>query len=180
MTFHKTTYYIITLVVIIMVFLSMIIYHHHSNTNDEIIIQNDKSINACDHVNTTPIKLPIKNIILKSTNNDNISFTVEIANTPDSRQIGLMCRETLKIEQGMLFIFNDSKIRSFWMKNTLIPLDIIFIDENLNIINIHKNTTPLLENIVYKSDLPAKYVLELNGGVADAYNLDSSTKLIIN
>jgi len=155
------------------IFFIILITSYHYNHTSTISIP---TVPSCQQSN---IKLQEK-LITITTNNNNVVFTVEIADNTDSRRTGLMCRETLKDDKGMLFIFDDSQIRSFWMKNTLIPLDIIFIDENFNIINIYHNTTPLLENIFYTSDSPAKYVLELNGGVAEVYNFDSSSKLIIN
>ena len=95
-------------------------------------------------------------------------FDVEIADTPESRMQGLMFREYLDKDKGMLFIFDDEAERSFWMKNTKIPLDIIFIDANKNIINI-LTAKPCTEEIcdTYDSEQPAKYVLEINAREAD-------------
>ena len=169
MTNTKLIYVLITSGIF---FLILIIFYSYSHK----AVISAPTVSPCEQSVT---KLQEK-LITITTNNNNIIFTVEIADTNNSRQIGLMCRKTLKDEKGMLFIFDDSQIRSFWMKNTLIPLDIIFIDKDFNIINIYHNTTPLLENIFYTSDSPAKYVLEVNGGVAETYNYDSSSRLIIN
>jgi uncharacterized protein len=90
---------------------------------------------------------------------------VEICQTPRQRQIGMMCREHIDPDHGMLFIFRDMKRRSFWMKNTLIPLDIIYIDDEGRIVAIEENATPL--SLQGRSPLePAKYVLEIGGGQA--------------
>lgn len=63
-------------------------------------------------------------------------FTVELARTPEEQQQGLMFRETLDEEYGMLFIFSVSKLHSFWMKNTLIPLDMVWIDDQLKVVQV--------------------------------------------
>ncbi len=69
-------------------------------------------------------------------------YDIELADTPYERQTGLMYRTEMNSNNGMLFIFEDSAIRSFYMKNTLISLDLIFLNESLEIISIYKNTTP--------------------------------------
>lgn len=97
---------------------------------------------------------------------DNINVKVEIAKTIEERQNGLMNRNFLEENEGMLFIFDDFKERSFWMKNTLISLDMIFIDKNLKITKILE-ADPCKEDPcdLYKGD--AMYVLEVNKGFCD-------------
>ena len=91
-------------------------------------------------------------------------FTVELAASPEERQIGLMHRTELAPDGGMIFDFGDEPILiAMWMKNTLIPLDMAFLDEDGKIINIAENTTPMsLESI--PSNGPAVGVLEVSGG----------------
>lgn len=103
---------------------------------------------------------------------------VEIADTELERETGLMNRESLQENSGMLFVYPDSEIRSFWMKNTLIPLDIIFIDENLEIVDI-KNALPCYSEpcALYTSSLPAKYVLEVNSGFSEENNISIGEKV---
>ena len=175
MTFNKKTIYITLTILALLLSTTTIYYYTH-----EITPTYSNTTSFCQQLAENTTDLTTKDIVIQTTDNNDIIFTVEIADTNHSRQTGLMCRKTLSKEQGMLFIFDDSKIRSFWMKNTLIPLDIIFIDENFDIINIHNNAIPLLEDTSYQSDLPAKYVLELKGGMSEAYNFNSSSKLIIN
>jgi uncharacterized protein len=92
-------------------------------------------------------------------------FDVEIVDTPESRQIGLMNRENLGDDEGMLFIFDSEGVYPFWMKNTLIPLDIIWINSEKEIVFIHENAEPLsLASI--NPGKNALYVLEINGGFA--------------
>ncbi len=95
---------------------------------------------------------------------------IEKADNDMERNFGMMYRKSMPDTQGMLFLFDESKQQSFWMKNTLIPLDIIFIDEEKKINTIHENTTPLsLESL--PSDGDAKYVLEVRGGFCQQYGV---------
>lgn len=110
-------------------------------------------------------------------------FFVELARTPEERQNGLMFREWLENDGGMLFVFNETGNRGFWMKNTLIPLDIVWIDENMQIVFISENTQPCLENVecpTVGSEQPARYVLEINGGVAEKARLKIGDRATIN
>lgn len=90
-------------------------------------------------------------------------FDVELAVTPAQEEQGLMYREHLDPDAGMLFVFNDTAPRSFWMKNTLIPLDMLFIAADGHIVDIHERAVPQSEDII-PSRAPARAVLELNGG----------------
>src|SRR5690606_33396916 len=88
--------------------------------------------------------------------------------------MGLMHREHLLKEHGMYFIFGEEVWRSFWMKNTLIPLDMIFIDSDGVIVHIVKNAQPCQRErcLTYPSKVPAKYVLEIGGGESTALGID--------
>lgn len=96
-------------------------------------------------------------------------FDVEIADTLKEREVGLMNRDYLVPEDGMLFIFENEEIHNFWMKNTLIPLDMIWINENKKIIYIEKNAEPckVEQCELFGPNEKAKYVLEINGGLAE-------------
>lgn len=98
------------------------------------------------------------------------SIDVEVADDEAQRAQGLMYRRSMKDEQGMLFLFDRPAPQSFWMRNTYIPLDIIYVDENKKIITIHENTTPLSE-ISLPSNGDAQYVLEVNGGWCRRYGV---------
>jgi uncharacterized membrane protein (UPF0127 family) len=96
-------------------------------------------------------------------------FQVEIAKTALERDRGLMHRESLDKNKGMLFIFDREGIYPFWMKNTLIALDIIWIDENNKVVFIKQNAQPC-ETLICPSVIPsakAKYVLEINAGLVE-------------
>ena len=95
-------------------------------------------------------------------------FSVEIADTQQKQALGLMFRDQMPADQGMLFIFPAEAPRSFWMKNTRIPLDIMYFDKDLKLVGISADTPPCRVKHCpsYPSIAPAKYVLELNAGTA--------------
>ena len=99
-----------------------------------------------------------------------IQYHVEVAKTDEEQAMGLMNRLDLKNNSGMLFLFDNEKKASFWMKNTFIPLDIIFINKNGSINKIYKNTKPKsLKRIKSKGEVLA--VLEINAGETNKHNI---------
>ncbi|MGH8293628.1 MAG: DUF192 domain-containing protein [Gammaproteobacteria bacterium] len=108
-------------------------------------------------------------------------FTVEIAATDATRERGLMFRTRMAADHGMLFMFPDSGPRYFWMKNTLIPLDIIFFDAHKRLINVSADTPPCKADPcpTYASAAPAEYVLELNAGMAAKLGLKPGERFTI-
>jgi uncharacterized protein len=98
------------------------------------------------------------------------TFMVEIATTPGERERGLMFREQLAPDAGMLFVYAQDQPVSMWMKNTLIPLDMLFIARDGRIVKIAARTVPL-STVVIASDGSVAAVLELNGGTADRLGL---------
>lgn len=101
---------------------------------------------------------------------------LEFADNEYERELGLMKRVEMKENQGMLFIFPDEQIRSFWMRNTLISLDIIFVNADMKIVTIHKNTTKLSDQ-TYPSTKPAQYVVEVVAGYTDRHNIQVGDKI---
>jgi len=96
------------------------------------------------------------------------TFAVEIADTSEKQALGLMFRDSMEADQGMLFIFPKEVPRSFWMKNTRIPLDIMYFDKERKMVSISADTPPckVTRCPSYPSTGPAMYVLELNAGAA--------------
>lgn len=111
-------------------------------------------------------------------------FTLEIANTPTLQAKGLSKRTELCKNCGMLFIFNKENIQSFWMKDTLIPLDIIFIDKNFSITNIYTAfPEPGVNDFslkLYQSTVPIKYVIEINAYQANELSLKVGDQIKLN
>ena len=103
-----------------------------------------------------------------------IYYHVEVAKTNEEQVKGLMYRLELKKNEGMLFLFDNEKNTSFWMKNTFIPLDIIFINKNRSINKIYKNSKPKsLKRIKSKGKVLA--VLEINAGEANKNNIGNGS-----
>lgn len=99
----------------------------------------------------------------------NVTVFAEAANTPLQRQQGLMNRTSLDENAGMLFVLPREERASFWMKNTLIPLDIIFITADLRVLEIYRSVPPCVGDPcpLYTSSVPIKYALEVNAGFSD-------------
>lgn len=97
------------------------------------------------------------------TREGNVPISIEIVDTPESRQQGLMYRETLRENEGMWFVFEEEYPYSFWMKNTLIPLDIVHVNSNLQIVDIIM-ADPCTHDpcTIYTPQAAARYVLEVN------------------
>jgi uncharacterized membrane protein (UPF0127 family) len=108
-------------------------------------------------------------------------FEVEIADTDAAREHGLMFRTHLAADHGMLFVYPDARVRTFWMKNTLIPLDILFFDAQGRLINVSADTPPCKTSRcpTFSSTAPARYVLELHSGVAKKSGFDPGAALVL-
>lgn len=108
---------------------------------------------------------------LKVNSNQTLTkIDVEIANTPKERNQGLMYRDVMPDSMGMLFIFDNSIVRTFWMKNTPVALDILFVNDEKEIVKIHQNTQPYSEDPL-NSDRTARYVIEVNAGFCEKYQI---------
>ena len=107
-------------------------------------------------------------------------FFVELAKTRKETAKGLMYRESLDQDKGMLFIFDEEREHSFWMKNTLIPLDMIWINKDKEVVDIKKNVQPCVQEEceIFKPSNRASYVLELNAGQSDKTNIKIGDGLI--
>ena len=104
-------------------------------------------------------------------------FNVQVAKSDKEREIGLMGVKKMQLDSGMLFEYPDDSYPSMWMKNTLIPLDMLFIDNTSRISSIHENAVPLSEAIIQSKTIVVG-VLELNGGAAQRYGITPGNQLI--
>jgi uncharacterized membrane protein (UPF0127 family) len=114
--------------------------------------------------------------IILSKSSSPLAIDIEIADDDPERMRGLMDRLSLPEMAGMLFIFEKDEPRSFWMKNTFISLDIIYINSNKEIVSIQKYTQPKTTSSI-PSEKPAKYVLEVNAGFTDKYEISPGDKI---
>ncbi len=127
-----------------------------------------------------PRKIQFSQGLLKFTN-QKITIKIDIAASESQLETGLMHRDRLDNNQGMLLVFKKQKHPQIWMKNMLIPLDIIFISTQNQVVFLLKNIPPCLINpcSVYEANTPVKMVLELNTGKIDQYNIKIGDKVSV-
>jgi len=118
-------------------------------------------------------------VFLISEDGSKIGLNAEISDTSSKRKKGLMLRESLSESDGMLFVFDEEEKLNFWMKNTLIPLDIAYIDKN-GIINEIYHMKPLDVSITYNSIKPAMFALEVNLGWFGRHKIKTGSKIEFN
>lgn len=109
----------------------------------------------------------------------NEKFIVEIADTLEKQVTGLMYRKTISPDFGMLFVYEDDQTRSIWMKNTLVSLDIIYLDRDKQVVDMYLSVPPCKSEpcVTYPSRKPARYVLELKAGRAKELSLKLGDRL---
>ncbi len=107
------------------------------------------------------------------------TIDIEIADDPSSRQQGLMYRSSMSDDRGMLFIFNNETRQSFWMKNTKMSLDILYVSAGREIIDVYKHTMPYSTSPI-PSSAPAMYVVELAAGFCDRYGINKGDRIVFN
>lgn len=121
-------------------------------------------------------KQGVLEIIKKDTDSVLTTFDIEIADNDYKTQTGLMYRDSMEDNQGMLFIFPDAQMRSFYMKNTEIPLDILYFNSDKTLIQFYENAKPYDETSL-PSRAPSQYVLEINGGLAKQLGIEQGDKI---
>ncbi|MCP4406793.1 MAG: DUF192 domain-containing protein [Gammaproteobacteria bacterium] len=104
---------------------------------------------------------------------EEIMVTVEVARTPCELKKGLMFRGHLEEDRGMLFVFSENQVQLFWMKNTFIPFDVLFISKDFEIVSMETHAQPCKREPcpVYRSQKPAIYMLEVNAGFVDKHQI---------
>lgn len=107
-----------------------------------------------------------------------VQLDIEIADTDYETQTGLMYRKSMEEKQGMLFVFPEEAMHSFYMKNTQIPLDLLFVDQDFKVKHIYENAEPFKENSI-SSTQPVQYVLEINAGLTKKWEIAIGDSLSI-
>lgn len=124
-------------------------------------------------------RTPEKDKFVKVFFPDGSAITVELAMTDEERARGLMFRERIRPDEGMLFVFDEEELHSFWMKNTLVPLDILWLGRDRRIVHIASDVPPCKADPcpTYGPAVPAAYVLELKAGEALARGIKLGDRL---
>jgi uncharacterized membrane protein (UPF0127 family) len=129
-----------------------------------------RSLNSTDFRNASVVRI--------SREGATEAITAEVASSPAARERGLMDRRELAADRGMLFVFPSESIPGFWMKDTYLSLDLIFIDATGTISDIYRNTKPLDTEKTYSPSEPVLYALEVKAGTAAKLNYSVGDKLI--
>ena len=116
------------------------------------------------------------NVAISTRQGREIVFQVEVADSPAKRELGLQYRRDLATDRGMIFLFPAETEQTFWMKNTPIPLDMIFIDHERKIVGIVEQTVPFSLD-ARSVGAPSQFVLEINGGLAKRYGIHAGDRV---
>lgn len=122
-------------------------------------------------------KLATESLTIQSNSGKTHEFVVELALTPAQRSQGLMNRAELPADRGMLFEFGEVREVSMWMRNTPLPLDMLFLAQDGTVSRIHENATPFSDDII-SSRGPVKFVLEINGGLSATLGINAADKVV--
>jgi uncharacterized protein len=115
-------------------------------------------------------------VVIQTRAGKDVAFEVEIADTPAKREMGFQYRRELADDRGMIFVFPSESVLTFWMKNTPIPLDMIFIGGDLKIVGIVREAVPFTLS-ARSVDAPSRYVLEIKGGLAKQRGIEVGDRL---
>lgn len=117
-------------------------------------------------------------LVVRTQDGRDLTFSVEIARSPEQLEQGLMNRPSLAADAGMLFDFGTERMVAMWMKNTMIPLDMLFVAKDGRVSSIARRTVPYSLSAI-PSSAPVRYVLEINGGVADRLGIGPGDRLVL-
>ena len=163
--------YLIIIVIAALLIALYFLFFNNDVKRAPIPVKNDKEVEVYKHDGS---------VFFIDKDGDTISkLYVEIADDYYSQARGLMYRSSMPDTVGMLFIYEDYDFRSFWMKNTHISLDLIFIDKDLTINKVHEYAIPYSEESIVSTD-KAKYVIEVNAGYTDQHKIDPGQPIILN
>jgi len=168
---NKKSFRIITFIIIVIVAIFLIftnILRNNNDSGDQKIMQNYSVFEFTKEGELT---------FTSSESEFKAKIDIEIAEDDEARGQGLMYRNKMLESQGMFFIFDREQPQSFWMRNTPLSLDIIFVNKNNEIVKIHKDTTPFSESS-YATLSPAIYVVEVIAGYTDTYGISEGDKIV--
>jgi uncharacterized membrane protein (UPF0127 family) len=165
-SFRVLTFIIIIVVAVFLIFINIL--RTNNSGSDDKVVRNYSAFEFTKEGELT----------FTTSEADFISkIDIEIAEDDEERAQGLMYRNRMLESQGMFFIFDREQPQSFWMRNTPISLDMIFVNKNNEIVKIHKETTPFSETS-YPSVKPAVYVVEVVAGYTDTYGIKEGDKIV--
>lgn len=166
----KKSYVRIYIILLIIIVIGLVAYFmSKTNSQSELSVQQE--------VPDIPFTTEGELVFISRISSDTLAIIdIEVADDIQERARGLMYRQALPDNGGMLFIHDYEEMQSFWMKNTYIPLDILFVNAQKEIVTIHVNTTPMKE-WSYASTLPALYVVEVNAGFCARHGITEGDKI---
>lgn len=123
------------------------------------------------------VTFPRDSVVI-DTNSGQVKLSVEVATTQQQQEQGLMFRKSMQLDHGMIFNLNKPQHVEMWMKNTILPLDMVFVDNRGIVSQIVKNAVPESEKIISSNASDILMVIEINGGAADHYHIEKGDKVI--
>ena len=123
-----------------------------------------------------PPAKPARGVVVFHVKGRSIRVAVEIARTPEKRSRGLMHRKQLGKREGMLFDFERDAVQSFWMHNTYIPLDMVFVNSAMRVVGVVENAEPLTDSS-RTVGVPSRYVVEVNAGFCEVHGIGKGTRV---
>ena len=132
---------------------------------------------GCSASAQSTLVYPKSELFIETASGQRYRFDVEVAETPEQHSQGLMFRESLPVDAGMLFVYPSERHVAMWMRNTLIPLDMLFVDADGRIVRIHENATPH-STLTIPSRHLVKAVIELNGGTAAKFGIRPGDRVV--
>jgi uncharacterized membrane protein (UPF0127 family) len=168
---RKKSFRIITFITIVLVAIFLVFTNILRNNNDGSDQKTVQNYSAFEFTKEGELTFNSPESEFKA------KIDIEIAEDDEARGQGLMYRTKMQESQGMFFIFNREEPQSFWMRNTPLSLDIIFVNKNNEIVKIHKDTTPFSESS-YATLSPAIYVVEVIAGYTDTYGISEGDKIV--
>jgi hypothetical protein len=140
-------------------------HSQHSSSNS--IVPTNASIRSTIPA-TTPQQYSRSEVLIGG-----LKIYADLADTPKKQINGLVWRSQLNDSEGMLFVFSSERSLNFWMKNMLIPIDIVFVTSDMKVINVYKSVPPCVDDPckLYASSKPAKYALELSAGFCERHGV---------